>query len=379
MTTRFSLVLLVASCGGGIAQPPSDAGPGSDAPDPLEQLLANRVVDYGAALKTAALRLTGDPPTLAEIHQIDSAAEASRRTVYEALLRGYLGRPAFARQMIAFWRDTFKIGGTPMLDTAPVFAAKLAVENGSYLDLITRASGNCPTFDDATGTFADAECSNRGPKAGVLTNPAVMAQFASALGFRRVRWIQEVFGCQRFPVETTGEPREVGAAVPYLGLWPFDSVSSPSHGGGRIDFRDVSSTICMDCHQTINHIAPLFAYYDTAGTYQPAIAMAMPLEGSPLAELTDFLPPDEATAWRYGAPAADISALGAVMAADPEIARCAVARIWNWALGKGDIVDQLELVPGLTIEPQLQAFREGGYKLNDLIFSVFDADDFVRY
>jgi hypothetical protein len=293
-------------------------------------------------------------------------------------VRSYLGRPAFARQMVAFWRDTFKIGGTPALDTAAVFAAKLAVENGSYLDLFTKASANCPTFDDASGAFVDAECGNGGPKAGLLTNPAVMAQFTSSLAFRRVRWVQETFDCARFPVEANGQPREVGGVLPYLGVWPFTSVASPQRGG-RIDFEDVSSTICMNCHQTINHIAPLFANYDGSGGYQFAIAVTVPLPGAPVAEPLDFLPDGETPAWRYGVPAADLAALGAAMAADADVARCAVARIWNWALGKADIVEQLELVPATTIQPQLDVFVRGGYKLKDLIFSVFDADDFVKY
>ena len=39
-------------------------------------------------------------------------------------------------------------------------------------------------------------------------------------------------------------------------------------------------------------------------------------------------------------------ALGAAMAADPDVAECGVARIWNWALGKTDIVDTLAGSPG---------------------------------
>ncbi len=37
----------------------------------------------------------------------------------------YMGTPDFARQMFFFWRDTFKMGETAMLDTAPAFAARL--------------------------------------------------------------------------------------------------------------------------------------------------------------------------------------------------------------------------------------------------------------
>lgn len=379
-------VLAAPACHGlgGATPPGDDAGPGSDAGavDPWEELLATRETDYSAALKAAAIRLTGDLPTLAEVYRIANAPEDARRAEYRALLRDYLERPAFARQMLHYWRDTFRIGDTPEhdqpgLDTAPVFAARLSVENGSYLDLFTKGSANCPTFDEASSTFHDGECTNGGPRAGVLTNPAVMAAFSSNLGFRRVRWIQETFGCARFPVEVSGPPQNVGGLLPYLGVWPFDSVASPETGG-RIDFRDASSTVCMNCHQTMNHIAPLFAHYDRNGVYQSTIAVDTPFDG-PLATRADYLPDGEATAWRHRVPAADIPALGAAMAADPEIARCAVARMWNWALGKADIVDAQQGVPTATIQPELDAFIQGGHRIKDLVFAVFDSEDFTRY
>src|SRR5689334_22978545 len=128
--------LAIAGCHPVVGALPDDAIPDSNEYD---DLLATRVVDYSAALKAAALRLIGDAPTLTEIRQVADTPADGKRAAYQALLRDYLSRPAFARQMLAFWRDTFKIGGTPALDTAPVFAARLSVENGSYLDLLTRS------------------------------------------------------------------------------------------------------------------------------------------------------------------------------------------------------------------------------------------------
>jgi hypothetical protein len=367
--------LATGGCGGRIAQPSQDAG--ADANE-YEELLAMRVLDYSAALKAAALRLTGDLPTLDEIRKVaDGTDDAARHAAYQSLLRDYLARPAFARQMLYFWRDAFRIGGTPELDTAPALAAKLSVENGSYLELFTRAAANCPAFDEATATFRDAECSNGGPRAGVLTDPAVMATFVSSLGFRRVRWVQETFACTRFPVEISGPPRDVGGLLPYLGVWPFGSGASPNTGG-RINFQDVESTVCMNCHQTINHIAPLFAYYDETGAYRNTIAVRTPFDG-PIATLADYLPATETTAWRYGVEAPDLPALGAAMAADDDVIACAVARIWNWALGKTDIVDSLQEVPRETIGAQVAAFKDGGHRIKDLVFAVFDSEDFTRY
>src|SRR4051794_2352033 len=125
---RISALLLAAA----IAAPAcsSDSGDdgvgtGSDGSgsqttgDEWDQALGQREYDYNAALKIAALRLTGSLPTLAEINQVATAADnAAKKVAYEGLVQGYMNRPEFAKQMFAFWRDTFKMGETAMLDTA---------------------------------------------------------------------------------------------------------------------------------------------------------------------------------------------------------------------------------------------------------------------
>lgn len=358
--------------------PGSGSGSDTTPADQWEQQLADREVDYNAALRIAALRLTGGLPTMAEINQVALAGdEAAQKLAYETLLQDYMNRPDFARQMFAFWRDTFKMGESAMLDTAPAFAAKLSVENGSYMSMFTASSGNCPTFDPETATFTAAECTNNGPKAGLLTNPGIHAHFFSNLAFRRSKFYQETFVCTQFPAES-GPPQDVGGAAPYTGVWAFDSIASPDTGG-RIDFRDTSAVICANCHQTLNHLTPLFAYYDEQGNYQTEIAVPTPLEGAPLAVMSDYLPEGETTAWRYGVPAADLPALGQAMAADPKVAECGVARIWNWAMGKTDIVDTLQQVPTATIQAQLDAFVASGYKMKDLIYAVYTSDDFIKF
>lgn len=358
----------------------SGSGSGSGSANEWDQLLGMRTVDYGAALKIAALRLAGDIPKVAEIAQIANAPDpTAKKTAYEALVRDYMSRPTFAKQMFYFWRDTFKMGGTAMLDTAPAFAAQLSVGNGDYRELFTRNTNGCPTFNEGTGVFTNAECANGGAKAGLLTNPGVNAQFTSNLAFRRVRWVQETFDCLRFPAELTNTPVDVGGAQLYAGVWPFNSIASPTNGAGRINFQDVSAAMCANCHTTMNHIAPLFANYDATGVFKTTIAVTTPLDGAPLAKLNDWLPPTETTAWRYGKPAADLPALGAAMAADPDVGKCGVARLWNFAFGNADIVDSLREVPMETIQTQLDAFTQNGYKMKDLIFAIFTSDDFVKF
>jgi hypothetical protein len=379
-----------ANCGNGVCDngetetscPLDCAGSGSS--DQWDQLLGQRQVDYNAALRVASLRLTGHLPTMTDMTAVSTAADP--KSIYNGLITTYMNTEDFKRQIFYFWRDSFKqgddgTGALAMLDTAPALAAQLSVTNGSYMNLFTQSTGNCPTYADSgtAVTFTAAECGNGGPKAGVLTNPGSMQQYFSNFAFRRTRWVQETFVCTKFPAEVSASPTDVGGAAPYTGTFPFQSISSPTNGGGRVNFQDVSAVVCANCHSNINHIAPLFAYYDMTGQYQTAISVPTPLEGAPMAQLTDYLPAGEATAWRFGVPAADIPALGAAMAADPDVAECGVARIWNWALGKTDIVDTLQIVPSETITDQVTAFTSGGFKLKDLIYAVYTSDDFVKF
>ncbi|HUS29986.1 MAG TPA: DUF1549 domain-containing protein [Kofleriaceae bacterium] len=358
----------------------SGSGSGSETGDEWDQALSQREYDYNAALRIAALRLTGALPTMAEIQEIASAPDnATKKGLYEARIQQYMSRPEFGKQMMYFWRDTFKMGETAMLDTAPAFATGLSINNGSYMDMFTASSGNCPTFDMTAGTVASAECMNGGPKAGLLTNPGIQSHYFGNLGFRRSRFFQETFVCTKFPAEVGTAPVDVGGAAPYTGVWPFQSIASPTNGGGRINFQDTSAVICANCHSTLNHLTPLFAYYDDQGAYQTAISVPTPLDGAPLAKMTDYLPAGETTAWRLNVPAADLPALGQAMAADADVAECGVARMWNWALGKTDIVDTLQEVPSETIAAQVDAFKANGFKMKDMIFAVYTSDDFVKF
>jgi hypothetical protein len=246
------------------------------------------------------------------------------------------------------------------------------------MSMFTASSDGCPTFNEGTGQFTSAECMNNGPKAGLLTNPGIMAHYFGNFAFRRSRFVQETFVCTKFPAET-GAPTDVGGAAPYTSTWPFQSIASPTNGGGRINFQDTSAVICANCHSTLNHLTPLFANYDDQGAFQMNIAVPTPLDGAPLAKMTDYLPAGETTAWRLNKPAADLPALGQAMAADPAVAECGVARMWNWALGKTDIVDTLQEVPHETIAAQVDAFAANGYKLKDMIFAVYTSDDFVKF
>jgi len=357
----------------------NDAPPEEPSHDEWDDKLAERVVDYNAALRVAALRLTGELPTFAELKLVATAVDdGARKTVYENMVRQYLTGPRFSRQMYRFWQDTLKMGDDPALDTAPAFLTKLAVEDTSYLQALTATGGTCPRFDPTTGAFTPGNCTNTPQTVGLLTHPGMNKHFFSNLGFRRVRWVQEIFACSAFPAEIANVATDVQGASPYTGTFPFTSIAGKA-SGGRVDFRDTKSVICANCHSNINHIAPLFAHYDVNGAYSDVMAVPVPEPMNPHAERTDYLPDGEGLAWRHGVPLTDMASLGTAMAADPDIASCAIARLWNWAMGKGDIVDASVRVPPATIEAQVAAFAANGYRLRAALLDIFTSDDFIRF
>jgi hypothetical protein len=204
------------------------------------------------------------------------------------------------------------------------------------------------------------------------------AHFFSNFGFRRVRWLQETFACTAFPAELAFASTSVGGMQPYTGVFPFDSIAG-SATGGRVNFRDTSSVICANCHSNINHLAPLFAHFDQAGTYQAQMVVPTPLADAPPAVPGDYLPAGESLAWRSDAKVTDMAGLGAAIAADPEVSACVISRLWSWALGKSDIVDGSTRVPPATIAATTAAFEANGYRIRGAILDIFTQDDFVKF
>src|ERR1041385_5895896 len=97
---RIELLLLAATsfavpaCSNSVGPTGGDddmnPGPG----DQWDQALANRKPDYNAALKIAALRLTGDIPTMTEINTVAVAPDdAAKKAAYEQLVTQYMARP----------------------------------------------------------------------------------------------------------------------------------------------------------------------------------------------------------------------------------------------------------------------------------------------
>lgn len=344
--------------------------------------LGARTVDYGQALRTAALKLVGALPTVDEQAGVKDAAS------YAAQIDKYLADPRLGIQLKSYFSDMMKMGGTlkaqvgnntvnVSLDTAPTFAAELVVNDRPMTDLFTATTNTCPTMDGA-GKFTDASCNvaNGQATVGVLTDPGAMAQFYSNMAFRRVRWVQETFVCTKFPAEYSANPVAKGNGQ-YTSPWSFDSITGGA--GAQIDFKDTSAVICANCHTTMNHIAPLFANFDAAGVYQTSIQVHTPSPKNPITVLADWLPAGETFSWRFGQQVTDLTSLGTAIAADPAVQKCQVQRAWNWAMSKTDIVNDLAVVPDSTINDVMQVFTSNGYKLKPVLKAIFTSDDFVKF
>jgi hypothetical protein len=105
-----------------------------------------------------------------------------------------------------------------------------------------------------------------------------------------------------------------------------------------------------------------------------------PSQGNPTTTMADWLPQGQQNfAWRNNVPVTDIPSLGQAMSKDPAIAQCAVNRVWNWALSRGDIVNDLSTVPAVVTDPIVTDFTSNGYKLKRVIRNVFTSDDFVKF
>jgi hypothetical protein len=204
-----------------------------------------------------------------------------------------------------------------------------------------------------------------------------MAQYFANMAFRRVRFVQETFVCSKFPAEYTKTPSQMGAAL-YTSPWDFNSISGGP--GSRVDFKDTSSVVCANCHTTMNHIAPLFANYNDRGAYNAnTIQVQTPTVPPSTTTFADFLPAGSKLAWRNGVEITDLPSLGQAMAKDPDVARCAVNRVWNYAMSRGDIVGDLATIPPVVTDPFMKDFADSGYKLKAVIRNIFTSDDYVRF
>jgi hypothetical protein len=78
-------------------------------------------------------------------------------------------------------------------------------------------------------------------------------------------------------------------------------------------------------------------------------------------------------------PVTDLADLGQTMASDPEVLTCAVKRIWNYAMSRGDIVDNETPVPDTVVADQVSFFENNNFNLKLTLREILLSDDFVSF
>lgn len=405
-STTLSLALAtvtITGCSGGAETGQRDTSSGAfreglppTVRDGDKLALTDTTVDYMLALRSAAIKLTGNLPTLAEIQELQTSPD--QPSTYAARIDQYLNRPCsaaqpncFATQQISFWRNTFHMGGADtagvpvaMQEFAPTYAAMLVVNEQPITNLANATSGTCPTYSAATGTFSTGanNCASGNPTVGVISDQGVQAQFTSSMAFRRARWLQETFMCARFPAEQNGTKISYPGGV-YQNPWPWNSFSGAESIGAnaRVDFQVKDGLICGNCHGTMNHIAPLLGKFDSNGVFKAGAAyqVTTPIAGTPVTVLTDWLPATEGFGWRFGQTVNDLPGLGAAIAADPGFSRCMATRVWNWAMSRGDVVNDGSAITEELAKSLTGPFVADNYNMKKLVRRVFTDPTFVRY
>ncbi len=402
-TTGSGQTATTATTGG---QGASSGSSGSGAGGPGVTELDDRELDYNEALRTASLKLVGNLPRVDDIYALAQTPDPQKADKYAEMVDAMMADPRFAVRMLEYYRGVFKMEGDgtkpghPSRETAPTFAARIMVEGRNWKETLLATQDTCPSYDADTNTFIPGECNNGITPAGVLTDPGIYSLFWGNLAFRRNRFFHETFLCRSGNAdggpEPTDNPSKVGpsgaddAPANYNSPWPMNSIvgdyTSDLPGGHEVvNFHAYNATtICANCHGTWNHRAPLFAPFDDNGMYvDPAVAgfyqVLVPVDGSPNAIRTDWLPDSEGFAWKYNMPVTDLANLGEVMVGDPEVINCAVKRTWNYAMSRGDIVDNNTPVPNKVIKKLAEDFVANNYNMRQTLRDILVSDDFVRF
>ena len=390
---RIALLLTaapLANCTGGIDTTTVPAGQGGEGPraglspavsDNPARVAVDPTVDYGLALRSAAIKLTGNLPSAADIKAVQTAADPA--AAYAAQVDAYLKDPRFAKEQVAFWRNTMRMGGTAggiNFDAAPSFAAMLVVQDRPITELFTAKSGTCMGLSADGTTFSAASCNttNSGVNAaGVLSDPGALSAFFASMGFRRARWINETFVCDKFPAERRADnaAKDPDAPEGYFGPYPFKSIPDKP-----INFQE-TAVICANCHVTINRLTPIVGRYNASGAFTGAtFGVNTPIATPRASLISDFLTnTSESPAWRTGVPIANMEDLGAAITKDPDMPRCMVTRVWNWLFSRGDVIVDGAALPPELVQPMADEFVASKYNLKGVIRKAVLSPSFIRY
>ena len=90
--------------------------------------------------------------------------------------------------------------------------------------------------------------------------------------------------------------------------------------------------------------------------------------------------PKQSFYWRYAMDkVANLTEMGQRMTEDPDVVKCAMKRMWNYAMSRGDIVENGADMPDAVVQPLVDDFTATGYNLREAFKAILLHDDFVRF
>ena len=174
--------------------------------------------------RIAALRLTGDLPTMDEINAV---ANARRRRGEEDRVRGADHRVHGSARRSRSRCSTSGATRSSMGETADArhrAGVRRRARRSRTARTWTCSRGDRQLPDVRRGRPARSRrptAPNGGPQAGVLDQPGVMTQFFSNFAFRRVALGPGDVRLHEVPGRGRDDAADVGGAAPYTGVWPF--------------------------------------------------------------------------------------------------------------------------------------------------------------
>jgi len=276
------------------------------------------VVDYSAGAQDSSAPAYGQRPDRHEITRSRPRPAilfslAPRRTAYEALITDYMKPPDVSRWRLTSGADTLKSAARGDRHRAGV-SRRATVKKTAALDLVTKATAKAD-LRRGDRRFTEAECAATRPQGRRADKPAVMASIHLELRVPPRRWVQETWTAA-VPRRGQRDPADIGGArsTPRVDV---DS-SAGAESGGRV----FQGQVALDLRETATRRSTtsraVRVLTTATGTYKGRRISVTTTDGAP-APRCPILKPDghRDHAGRLGKPAADLSALGAAIAADP--------------------------------------------------------------
>lgn len=246
---------------------------------------------------------------------------------------------AMARDMRETWSI---IGLDPESSLLELFRTTQVVANAELANVygLSLQGLDSSTFETLSLPAGD-------PRAGILSKPAFLSQFANqkeGSPTLRGKFIREAFMCRTVPAPPGDIALEVPEAVEGM----------PTTKRERLDLHR-SAPGCAGCHALMDPLGLPFENYDAIGRFRDSE------QGLTIDPSGDF----------DGIPVADARELGFVMSTSDAVAECLVRKYYTYAMGHEERDVDEGVIASLT-----GAFRASDYRMRTLILDLVASQAF---